>query len=502
MAGIGFVLRELDRRDTLSGSVSSAGHGMIVAAGPWIFTVVSLALIHRGTSTFLTSDVSYSFRSFVMYAFAISLLATAPFVNVAVRLASDDIYDRTFSGVRARFLAALFVGCLASAAKALAVHTFVYGLNGNNLRLAVGSTGVVALIWPTLAFCGAVRDYKGITSGFIVGMLVSILGTIWIARQGLGGSAMVGMFLLGLAIVFFVLASRILVSFPDQTGVLATHVAELVKGLGQHWMLAAGSLAAIAAIWVDKWIMWFGPDQVILTNGLFSAPAYDGAMFLAYLVMIPALGLFVTAIETTFFEDSRRLFDAIQGQAPLVRIERLAGVLEKQSYRMIYRVLLTLGALCAVAILMSPVLVPIIGLQYHQLGIFRLGIVAAFFQFMFVAATSIVLFLDRQARFLSLQLVFLVSQIVLTIASIQLGQEYFGYGHLLACAISACLAMGVLENTLSKVVFSTFATAFGHPTRRTVAAPVKKKIASSPIDIEEEILPVLPVLQSGPLLRP
>jgi uncharacterized membrane protein len=502
MAGIGFVLRELDRRDTLSGSVSSAGHGMVVAAGPWIFTVMSLALIHRGTSTFLTSDVSYSFRSFVMYAFAISLLATAPFVNVAVRLASDDIYERTFTGVRARFLAALFLGCLASAGAALAIHLSIFGLSANNLLLAVGSTGIVALIWPTLAFCGAVRDYKGITSGFVVGMLVSILGTIWIARQGLGAPPMVGMFLVGLAIVFFVLASRILLAFPDQTGVLVAHVVELVKGLRQHWMLAAGSLLAIAAIWADKWIMWFGPDQVILANGLFSAPAYDGAMFLAYLVMIPALGLFVTAIETTFFEDSRRLFDAIQGQAPLVRIERLAGILEKQSYRMVYRVLLTLGALCAIAILMSPVLAPTVGLQYHQLGIFRLGIVAAFFQFMFVAATSIVLFLDRQGRFLALQGVFLLSQILLTLASIQMGQEYFGYGHLLACAISACLAMAVLDNTLGKVVYLTFATAFRHPGGRTVAAPVKKNATPNSVEVEEEVLPVLPILQSGPLLRP
>src|SRR4051812_24504827 len=159
MAGIGFVLRDLDVRETISGSVSAAGHGMIVAAGPWIFTVLSLGLIHRGTATVLTSDASYNFRSFIMYAFAISLLATAPTLNVAVRLASDDIYRRTFTGVRPRFLAAISIGSLASAATALAIHTVVFGLTGNDLMIAVGSTAIVALIWPTLAFCGAVRDY-------------------------------------------------------------------------------------------------------------------------------------------------------------------------------------------------------------------------------------------------------------------------------------------------------------------------------------------------------
>jgi hypothetical protein len=50
--------------------------------------------------------------------------------------------------------------------------------------------------------------------------------------------------------------------------------------------------------------------------GLVSAPVYDGAMFVAYLTIIPALGLFVTSIETSFFEDFRLLLDSIQGRAP------------------------------------------------------------------------------------------------------------------------------------------------------------------------------------------
>lgn len=501
MAGIGFVLRELERRETITGSLSAAGHGMIVAAGPWMFTVVSLALIHRGSSRVLTPEASFSFRALVMYAFAISLLATAPSVNVAVRLASDDIYRRTFSGVRARFLAALFVGCVSSALAAFAIHALLFRLTGETLLIAVASTALIALIWPTLAFCGAVRDYRGITVGFAIGMLLAIVGTISIANRGFGPAAMIGMFGLGLSIVFFALASRLLLAFPGEGGELFGQVRQLLAGLGHHWMLACGSFLAIAAIWVDKWIMWFGPDQLVLANGLHGAPIYDGAMFLAYLVMIPALGLFVTGIETGFFEDSRRLFDAIQGRAPLKRIGTLAAELERRSYRMIYRVLLSLAALCAISILLSPALVPLLGLEYRQLGIFRLGILAVFFQFMFVAATSLILFLDRQGRFLVLQLVFLATQTGFTLLSIALGPDYYGYGHLLACAISAFLAMSVLERTLGKVVFLAFASAMRSPGPSAAAEP-EKRPAREPLVPRQDDLPELPVLKSGPLLRP
>jgi len=508
MAGIGFVLRELDRRESVLGAASSAGHGMIVAAGPWIFTVISLALIHRGTSTVLSSEVSYNFRSFVMYAFAISLLATAPVVNVSIRLASDDIYRRDFAHVRSRYVAAVLGSCLASGVTALGILLLVFGLGAEPLLIGVGSTVIVGLIWPTLAFCGAVRDYKGITSAFVLGMLISILGTIWIARHQYGTPAMMMTFLVGLSVVFFGLASRILIAFPNGAGTIGTQMMALIGGLRQNWMLAVGSFAAIAAIWADKWVMWFGPDQVVLANGLASAPDYDGAMFLAYLVMIPALGLFVTAIETTFFEDSRRLLDAIHGRAPLGRIERLSTQFEKRTYQTIYRVLMTLGALCALAILLSPTIAPWLGLRYQQLGIFRLGILSAFFQFIFLSASSIILFLDRQIRFCLLQVIFLCCQIAFTLITIQMGHQYSGYGHLVACALSALVAMAVLDSTLTKIVYLTFASALRRPAGRMIPVPartpaVQPEERPEEIDFDEEILlPVLPVIQQGPLLRP
>ena len=43
MAGIGFQLRKLSREDTLTGMMSAVGHASMIAAGPWLFTIVSLA---------------------------------------------------------------------------------------------------------------------------------------------------------------------------------------------------------------------------------------------------------------------------------------------------------------------------------------------------------------------------------------------------------------------------------------------------------------------------
>ena len=45
MAGIGFELRKLLQRDTLAAPVAALGHAAVIAAGPWIFTILALVLI-------------------------------------------------------------------------------------------------------------------------------------------------------------------------------------------------------------------------------------------------------------------------------------------------------------------------------------------------------------------------------------------------------------------------------------------------------------------------
>ena len=238
MAGIGFVLRDLDRRETLLGSITSVGHGAIVAAGPWIFTVLSIALIHRGTANVLDAEISYNFRGLVIYAFALSLLATAPIVNVAIRQVADDIYLGEFENVRPRYLATL-LGCfVVSGVAALIVHLGFFHLSPVDFVVQVVSTMIIGLIWPTLAFCGAVKDYRGITLGFGVGLIASIVGTIWAATHGYSAAIMMLAFVGGLALVFFWLAGRVLASFPHPVFGLGRHLLNLGKGMMQYWVLA------------------------------------------------------------------------------------------------------------------------------------------------------------------------------------------------------------------------------------------------------------------------
>ena len=93
----------------------------------------------------------------------------------------------------------------------------------------------------------------------------------------------------GLAYILFLLIARVLAEYPYQVA----HPFRFLSQFRQYWELALGGLLYNAAIWVDKWVMWFAPDSEVLASGMVSYPDYDTAMFLAYLSIVPSMAVFV-----------------------------------------------------------------------------------------------------------------------------------------------------------------------------------------------------------------
>src|SRR5690606_22573338 len=141
--------------------------------------------------------------------------------------------------------------------------------------------------------------------------------TVFAAHAAYGPAIMMTAFTVGLVMVFFGLAGRALGAFPHSTIRLAPALTDLLRGMAGYWLLALGSIAAIAAIWMAKWVIWFVPRGVRLGTGLVSALVYDSAMFVSYLVIIPVLGMFVPAIESAFFASYRGYSHAIRDLGPL-----------------------------------------------------------------------------------------------------------------------------------------------------------------------------------------
>ncbi len=455
MAGIGFQLRQLSRQELISSVVAAFGHASVIAAGPWLFTILSLAGVSFLGERIVGAATLSDFRVVVIYAFAISLVLTAPITIVATRLVADALWLHQASQVPTLLFGAFMLsgGLVAAGMTATAVYFSVTS------RLAVpmvACAATVALIWVALCFCGAVRDYRAVTWSFLVGLAVALVAAVTAAGLGLGAPGMVWGFLSGLLLVLTGMTHRVLATFPHPVTRPGAGVRALLVGLVDYRHLALGSLLGTAAVWIDKWIFWFSSARETVEAGLVHAPLYDSAMFIASLIIIPSLATFVVKLETDFFERYQRYYATIQNHGTYGQIETARG--ELASYTLDNLVLVTLAqaGLCTILVLTAPLIVEALNLHFRQIAILRYGAMAAVFQFVFIAATSMLLFFDRRRLYLSLQALFLVLNVGLTLLTVWLGEDTYGVGYFLSCVIASFVAYRLADATFERLNFLTF----------------------------------------------
>src|SRR3954449_4410485 len=116
MAGIGFELRRLGGRDEILGPVAAVAHAAIVAAGPWLYTVMAILVIGEAAAPVMSEEALASFRVLVVYVFSLSLVGTAPIAMVGTRVLADALYRRQYGDVRALFALTLLAGGAATLA--------------------------------------------------------------------------------------------------------------------------------------------------------------------------------------------------------------------------------------------------------------------------------------------------------------------------------------------------------------------------------------------------
>ena len=77
MAGIGFELRRLLRKNTLVGLIEAYAYAGIIGSGPWVFSIVGILLIGIFSASVVVPDFLVTqFQTSVTYLVASSLILT------------------------------------------------------------------------------------------------------------------------------------------------------------------------------------------------------------------------------------------------------------------------------------------------------------------------------------------------------------------------------------------------------------------------------------------
>ncbi|MFO1523848.1 MAG: exopolysaccharide Pel transporter PelG [Kiritimatiellia bacterium] len=300
-------------------------------------------------------------------------------------------------------------------------------------------------------FLTTLHNDRSVAITFIVGCLTSCAAGLALGPRYSTAGMLLG-YNIGLGLVFFTLLARVLAEYP---AALASPFA-FARTFRKHWLLAAGGLAYNVAIWADKWVMWSAPEAVRHPCGLVSFTNYDSAMFLAFLSIIPAISLFVTNVETRFYEIYLRYLRNIREHAPWSVLERdqrdiLATIFSGARQILVWQGLVTAGLL-----LIAPRLLEMSGIAFIQLGMFRLGLLGAFFHAQFLFLLILLSYFELYRETVLLQLLFLATNTLFTRLTLELGLPWYGCGYAMAAVLSFAAAAAAAFRLLPGVAFETF----------------------------------------------
>jgi uncharacterized membrane protein len=451
MAGIGFELNRLARRDDLMGIVGAYLNSAFAIAGPWLFTVIALAI-----TTYLYGDSDsvelLNFRGVIVYNFSFSLALSAPVYMIMTRYLADQIHVKNVTSVPTAMLESMIVVFLFNILLAIFFYVFYFDMS-LPLRLAgFANMFLIAGVWLLSVYLTALKDFAAVTWSYIIGMTIAVLAAEYLGDGQAAG--MVAGYDIGLAVIVFMLAARVFSEYPYHL----TEELAVRPYWRKYWELAVGGFFFNCALWIDKWIMWFAPEATVLDSNIRFFPDYDAAMFLAAMTILPTIALFVFSIETDFFHHYRRFYGNILAHASMRRIRQFHQKIIDSITEGVRNLVLLQGVIAFLVILLAPQIFEWMHMYFVHLGIFRLGALGSFFQVLILFATIILYYFDCRRANMWIFAFYFASNAILTLIFLQMGYHYYGYGFFIASALTFFLAATVLMLHVVKLPYHAFIT--------------------------------------------
>ncbi len=304
MAGIGFELRKVISKGGLGSFLKAAFSGVMIVAGPWLFSIVGITLIQRIIGTYAGEGMLFS--ATVIYSYAWSLILFGGLHLIYTRIVADLLFlNRQSEAAGTLVFFIILIGVIA-----LAISVPVYFLIGSSVDNQLLYRGAaillfltVNIVWVLMIFITLLRRYLLILLIYAGGIGVAVvLVRLLSADYGVAGS-LFG-FALGHVVIAVTLSLLAFSSYKPQSVSRGWH--NLKSYISRFGTLFATGYFYNWAIWVDKVIFWFTLGDEVSGTVFRLYEAYDLAVYFANLSMIPGLVYFVIISETGFYVQLRK----------------------------------------------------------------------------------------------------------------------------------------------------------------------------------------------------
>jgi len=452
MAGIGFELRRLLADDRSFGVFRAYAYAGIISSGPWILSILGVMAIGIAARLLGAGGTAVvQFLVSITYLVACSLILTGGLQLMYTRFTADRLFEKKRYMILPNLFGAMLGTTLVAALIGLAFMLFLFDEAIQYEVLMFVGFIILNNLWIVVVFLNGMKEYQTILWAFFVGYSVSTSAALLLIDFGIQG--LLFGFVAGQGLLLFILLWMVIRSYPSDH-LLSFDYLDRRKCF---YSLAATGLLLNMGIWADKFLFWFNPvTSVPVIGPLHASYIYDFPIFLAYLCIIPGMAVFLVRMETDFVEQYDLFYNAVREGGTLNKLEHYRNRMVFTVRQGVYEIFKVQGITILLAILLGPALLSLFGISHLYLPLLHIDLVGVSLQVLFMALINVLFYLDKRIEAAWLCLLFLVSNLLLTMLTQILGPMFYGYGFALSLLIVCAIAVMVLTRKLDRLEYETF----------------------------------------------
>ena len=450
MAGIGFSLRKILRRDSFTGIAAAYSVAGMISGGPWIISVFSIILLSIVISLVPAYQQSITaFQISITYLVATSLLLSGFAGDSFARYAADQLFLNRSTYVMSNLNGLLLIMTSIAGTFSFLIVLFLFPHETVIYRLLfMGCFVVLSNIWIVVTLLTGLKDYKIILRAFFISDLI-IIGLVFSLRQ-LGLDAFMFGFLLGQLVLIFLLLVALYKEYPTNT-LISFH---FLQKNSLHRTLLLTGMFFNAGVWVDKFIFWYSPSTSYPVIGPLRASwFYDLPIFIAYLTSLPGMAVFLLLIETNFSEYYERFHSAIRNGQSLDFIHIQGQKMINYALDVIFSIMKVQAIIIILAFQFGERVLFLTHIPILYMNILYVAMIGTSIQLILLAIMSLLFHMDRLINVLTLSILFFSLNLIFTLISIQLGPLYYGFGFTCALMITCTYGMYLLDQEFSNLEY-------------------------------------------------
>jgi len=453
MAGIGFELRKLFRKEGLLNNLRAYAYSSMTTVGPMILCMSLIIILQYLMSRHGGSYMNWElYIATVSYCFIFSIVITSGISLLITRYVSDNIYTKNY-----RKLMSSYYGVLSIIIPLASIVSIIF-LSRVQADLSYKISAYLffiflVIIWIQGVYLSALKDYIRIARSFLIGALIVVF-VAWILMNFFKVSTLLSAFIgldVGFFIICFLTGLHFQQKFPRAD---SSEYYDFFSYFKKFPLLFFSGCLVYSGIYLHNFVYWFSDDGNIIGDAYHVYMFYDVPVFYAFLSVIPTLITFVVSVETSFFEKFRHYYLNVLNDGTVQDIQNAKKQMQKTLMREISFLMEIQLLFTILSIGLGILLLPRIGFTMQQLDLFIILALAYYLFIMLFSLIHVLMYFDDQKGVFFIGLVYFILNIICTIVTMKLG--FHGLGMFISSFITLIVVSIRLLYVLRNIDYYTF----------------------------------------------